>query len=114
VRGCYGRHCVVSYTARVVGTFTDGGAKFDASKRFSFAVGKGEVISGWDLTLLGSAEGGLPPMHVGGLRTVQLPSALAYGPRGAGCRAGTCVIPPDAELSFAIELLSVRKAAGGR
>jgi peptidylprolyl isomerase len=97
-------------TASYVGTFTDGGQKFDASKRFGpFAVGNGEVISGWDLTILGAEA--MPPMRVGGMRTVMLPPALAYGTRGAGCRPnGTCVIPPNSGLTFVIGLTNVAPA----
>jgi peptidylprolyl isomerase len=72
-------------TCAYVGTFTEGGGKFDAAKRFTFGVGNGEVIRGWDVTILGDAES-LPPMRIGGKRTVLLPPSLAYGARGAGCR----------------------------
>ena len=67
---------------------------------------RAQVISGWDLTILGAQA--MPPMRVGGLRTVMLPPSLAYGSRGAGCRPnGACVIPPDSGLTFVIGLTNV-------
>ena len=65
-----------------------------------------QVIKGWDIAILGSGE--LPPMHVGGVRSLKLPAELAYGSKGAGCRGGECIIPPDTQLSFVIQLKEVR------
>jgi len=77
-----------------------------ARRFFVFGVGTGEVIKGWDVSILGAED--LPPMKVGGVRRVRIPSALAYGAGGAGCSGGTCAIPPDADLDFEIELVSIR------
>jgi FKBP-type peptidyl-prolyl cis-trans isomerase len=75
------------------------GANFDSShdrgRPFSFRLGRGEVIRGWDEGVAG--------MCVGGQRTLLIPPELGYGARGAGG-----VIPPHATLLFEVELLDVR------
>jgi peptidylprolyl isomerase len=79
-----------------VGVLFKGGKEFDASwKRnepFSFALGKGQVIAGWDQ--------GVPGMKVGGRRELVIPASLAYGAKGSGS-----TIPPNAPLVFVIDLL---------
>ena len=76
------------------------GAKFDSSvdrgQPFSFVLGGGQVIKGWDQGVAG--------MKVGGHRTLIIPAAMGYGARGAGG-----VIPPNATLVFDVELLDVRR-----
>lgn len=75
------------------------GIKFDSSLErgtpFSFMLGAGRVIKGWDQGVLG--------MKVGGKRTLIIPSAMAYGTQGAGG-----VIPPDSALIFDVELIDLK------
>jgi len=79
------------------------GKKFDSSydrkEPFSFMLGAGRVIKGWDKGVLG--------MKVGGQRTLIIPSSMAYGSRGAGN-----VIPPDAILIFDVELIGLKQGGG--
>jgi FKBP-type peptidyl-prolyl cis-trans isomerase FkpA len=74
------------------------GKKFDSSKDrgqpFSFGLGGGEVIRGWDE--------GVQGMKVGGTRVLTIPPEMGYGARSAGG-----VIPPNATLVFEVELLAV-------
>uniref|UniRef100_A0A0F7GZ54 peptidylprolyl isomerase n=1 Tax=Erodium foetidum TaxID=337372 RepID=A0A0F7GZ54_9ROSI len=85
----------------------ENGKVFDSSysrgKPLTFRVGAGEVIKGWDLGILGGE--GVPPMLVGGKRRLKLPPELGYGMRGAGCKGGSCVIPPESVLLFDVELI---------
>jgi len=88
-----GKKVIVNY----LGTLTNG-TKFDSSydRRvpFSFNLGAGEVIKGWDQGVAG--------MKVGGKRKLTVPPSLGYGATGAGG-----VIPPNATLIFEVELLGV-------
>jgi FKBP-type peptidyl-prolyl cis-trans isomerase FkpA len=74
------------------------GKKFDSSRdrsgNFTFPLGVGRVIKGWDQ--------GVQGMKVGGQRTLIIPSSMGYGARGAGS-----IIPPNATLVFDVELMGV-------
>lgn len=87
-------------TVQYVGYLTDG-TQFDSSYKlgrpFSFTLGLGEVIRGWDLGIRG--------MRVGGRRELLVPPSLAYGDKGA-----SDVVPPGATLRYEIELLKVEGA----
>ena len=92
-----GQQVSVHYTGWL---YSDGakGDKFDSSvdrnSPFSFGLGEGRVIRGWDE--------GVQGMLVGGVRTLVIPPELGYGASGAGG-----VIPPNATLLFEVELLDV-------
>ena len=85
---------VVNYTGKL-----EDGSVFDSSlnpgrEPFTFTLGVGSVIKGWDM--------GVKGMKVGGKRKLKIPSELGYGAKGAGN-----VIPPNAALIFDVELLEV-------
>lgn len=97
-----GKIAVVHYTGWLYDPASSDkkGRRFDSSldrrAPFSFPIGGGRVIRGWDEGVVG--------MHVGGRRTLVIPPEMAYGSRGAG--GG--VVPPDATLLFEVELLDVK------
>jgi FKBP-type peptidyl-prolyl cis-trans isomerase FkpA len=97
-----GKTAVVHYTGWLYDPFAADkkGKKFDSSvdrkSPFSFPVGGGQVIAGWDEGVVG--------MKVGGKRTLIIPAYMGYGARGAG----RGLIPPNAILLFDIELLEVK------
>jgi peptidylprolyl isomerase len=85
-------------TVHYVGVAFSTGEEFDASwnrgQPFTFKVGGGQVIPGWDQGVAG--------MKVGGRRKLTIPSALAYGARGAGG-----VIKPHEPLVFVVDLVAI-------
>jgi peptidylprolyl isomerase len=91
-------------TVQYVGVLFEDGTEFDASwdrgEPFTFQLGSGSVIPGWDQGVAG--------MKVGGRRELVIPSDLAYGPQGQPPD-----IPPDSALVFVIDLLDVQPAPAG-
>ncbi len=89
-----GETAIVHYTG-----WLEDGTKFDSSvdrgEPFSFQLGAGRVIKGWDEGVVG--------MHIGTKRKLTIPPHLGYGQRGAGR-----IIPPHATLIFEVELLDLR------
>jgi FKBP-type peptidyl-prolyl cis-trans isomerase len=88
-----GRPIVMNYIGRLTN-----GTQFDAScgkDTFTFNLGQGQVIAGWDQGIVG--------MKVGGIRRLIIPASLGYGAAGAGG-----VIPPNAALIFDVELVAVQ------
>lgn len=82
-------------TMRYTGWLADG-TEFDSNQAagFSFVLGKGEVIGGWDM--------GVPGMQIGGTRQLIIPPVLGYG------AAGTGPIPGNAVMVFNVTLMNVR------
>ncbi len=97
-----GKSVTVHYTGWLYDATAAGnkGKKFDSSvdrgQPFTFVLGAGQVIAGWDQ--------GVPGMKVGGKRNLIIPASLAYGANGAG----NGVIPPNAKLVFDVEMLGVQ------
>lgn len=85
-------------TVHYIGSFLDGRvfqSSYTAGQPFTFRLGAGQVIPGWDQ--------GIPGMRVGGKRRLTIPSSLAYGASGSG------PIPPNTPIQFEVELLALTR-----
>lgn len=94
-----GDEAVAGQTVEVHYTgWLEDGTKFDSShdrnETFTFKLGAGQVIQGWDQGFAG--------MKIGGTRKLTIPPGMGYGERGAGG-----VIPPNATLVFKVDLVSI-------
>ncbi|MEQ8834029.1 MAG: FKBP-type peptidyl-prolyl cis-trans isomerase [Miltoncostaeaceae bacterium] len=90
-----GRIAEVHYVGVAWSTGSQFDASWDRGQTFKFALGKGQVIAGWDEGVTG--------MRVGGRRRITIPPRLGYGKRGAGN-----VIGPDETLVFVVDLRGLR------
>jgi len=91
-----GDNVSVQYTGRLQSNGKKFDSSYDRNEPFSFVLGQGQVIKGWDEGVAG--------MKVGGKRKLTIPANLGYGARGAGSD-----IPPNSVLVFEVELLKVGK-----
>jgi peptidylprolyl isomerase len=90
-----GKHCTMQYVGHGWSTKSQFDASWDRGEPFSFQLGAGQVIGGWDQGVAG--------MKVGGRRRLTIPPELGYGSRGAGG-----AIKPGETLVFVVDLLAVR------
>lgn len=90
-----GRIVEVHYVGHSWSTKRQFDASWDRGETFKFALGRGQVIQGWDEGVAG--------MRVGGRRRITIPPRLGYGKRGAGG-----IIKPDETLVFVVDLIGVR------
>lgn len=90
-----GKRCTMQYVGHGWSTRAQFDASWDRGEPFTFELGAGQVIGGWDQGVAG--------MRVGGRRRLTIPPELGYGARGAGS-----AIKPGETLVFVVDLLSVR------
>ena len=90
-----GTQCTMQYVGHGWSTRSQFDASWDRGEPFSFRLGAGQVIGGWDQGVAG--------MKVGGRRRLTIPPELGYGQRGAGS-----AIKPGETLVFVVDLLGVR------
>jgi len=90
-----GHQAEVHYVGVAWSTGEEFDSSWDRGETFTFKLGAGQVIPGW--------EQGVAGMKVGGRRWMRIPPAMAYGPRGAGG-----VIGPNETLVFVVDLISLR------
>jgi hypothetical protein len=96
----------VEYTGWLASTCAKFDSSYDATAGtpgapFTFSLGEGQVIPGWDDGLLG--------MKPGGIRRLYIPSALAYGSQGQQDQNGNTIIPANADLIFDVQVVSITK-----
>ena len=90
-----GETVTVQYDGVLYANGTEFDASWDRGQPFSFPLGAGQVIPGWDKGVVG--------MKVGGRRVLTIPPDLGYGPQGSG------PIPPNSTLVFVVDLLKIQK-----
>jgi len=90
-----GNVCVMHYSGKLLSNGKEFDSSYKRNEPFETMIGVQRVIRGWDVGIVG--------MKVGGKRTLNIPSAMAYGTRGAGN-----VIGPNEDLTFDVELLEIK------
>lgn len=97
-----GDTAIVDYVGKAWSTGEEFDASWDRGTSYSFTVGAGDVIAGWERGILGEGLPDVEPMRVGGRRMLIIPPELGYGDRGAGG-----IIAPGETLVFVVDLRAV-------
>ena len=100
-----GQTLVMHYVGKSWSTGEQFDASWDRGQPFSFTLGEGRVIRGWERGIGGSEEHGIAPMKVGERRRITIPPDLGYGETGAG--GG--VIAPNETLVFVVDLIGMEE-----
>lgn len=98
-----GQTVVMHYVGKSWSTGEQFDASWDRDQVFSFTLGEGRVIPGWELGVGGSADRGIEPMKVGERRRITIPPELGYGETGAG--GG--LIAPNETLVFVVDVIGI-------
>lgn len=101
-----GQTLVMHYVGKAWSTGEQFDASWDRGQPFSFTLGEGRVIRGWERGIGGNANEGIEPMRVGERRRITIPPELGYGETGAG--GG--VIAPNETLVFVVDLIGLEGA----
>jgi peptidylprolyl isomerase len=90
-----GKTCILHYSGKLLSNGVEFDSSYKRNQPFETMIGVGRLIAGWDQGIVG--------MKVGGKRTLNIPSEMAYGARGAGPTIG-----PNEDLTFDVELLEIK------
>lgn len=100
-----GQTLVMHYVGKSWSTGEQFDASWDRGQPFSFTLGEGRVIPGWERGIGGTAGGSIEPMRVGERRRITIPPELAYRETGAGSAIG-----PNETLVFVVDLIGIEGA----
>lgn len=101
-----GQTLVMHYVGKSWSTGEQFDASWDREQLFSFTLGEGRVIPGWERGIGGTADGRIAPMRVGERRRITIPPELGYGEAGAAGGA----IGPNETLVFVVDLIGIEGA----